>query len=332
MDDDDEDSPLTKRHLKIVTDKIDQLLSSSSFGPYSEATLKAFFSSVVKEHDTSISIVAKAIDASTSQCEKASLAVEASTKECKDATAKVEKLISNAQILLYSLRAATQKNAQTVNASVDTLTRSLEAEPTQLEVVQKSIETANEELHTKVDTRLTQLEAELAVKNKVMDELDKRTSLLKIQNLKLRTATKEHDDLKFERELRPALDILSRIKGVPKTTVLPTQAGEKNSQGKTDKTQPPPPPETKATARPKDNVALASKSEKKKRKIGEDDVDEDDDVEDIMTGSPSKPNQKFKPSDQELQEKMDLLEKDMKEKELLEKTKLIFLEWTIESL
>ena len=92
--DDDEDAPLTKRHLKVVTDKLDQLLSSSSANPYSEAALKALFSSAVKEHDTSISNAAKAIDASTSQCQKASLAVEASTKDCKEATAKVKKLIA----------------------------------------------------------------------------------------------------------------------------------------------------------------------------------------------------------------------------------------------
>ena len=65
---DGEGAPLTKRHLKVVTNKIDLLLSSSTTGPYSEAALKALFSSVVKEHDTSISNVAKAINASTSQC------------------------------------------------------------------------------------------------------------------------------------------------------------------------------------------------------------------------------------------------------------------------
>nr|KAJ0224701.1 hypothetical protein LSAT_V11C100021830 [Lactuca sativa] len=129
-------------------------------------------------------------------------------------------------------------------------------------------------------------------------------------------------------KLRPALDIVSRIEGLPETSVLPKQI----TQGNTDKDQSQPPTEPKATAGPKDNVASVSKREKKKKKIGEDDEDEDDDIEDIMKGSPSKPSQKFKPSDQEIREKMNLLEKEMKEKELLEKKKSIFPEWTVGSL
>nr|KAJ0190125.1 hypothetical protein LSAT_V11C800390930 [Lactuca sativa] len=340
-DDDDDDAPLTKRHLKAVTDKLDKLLSSSSAGPYSEVALKALFSSAVKEHDTSISNAAKAIDASNSQCQKASLAVEASTKDYKEATTKVEKLILEAQIFLDSLQEAAQKNAHRVNASVDFLKRSLEAELSQLGVAHKAIEAANEELHSKFDDRLTQLEAELA-------------------NFKLRTTTKELDDLNSEREvihssvgdvssillhlldahdsiltisirrhlaekLRTALDILSRIEGVSETAVLPKQGGEKKSQeGKPEKTQPPPPPEPKSTTGPKDNVASASKGQKKKKIIDEDDEDEDDDIDNIIKGAPSKPDPKFKPSDQELREKMDRLEKEMKEKELLEKKKSMF--------
>nr|KAJ0208982.1 hypothetical protein LSAT_V11C400220120 [Lactuca sativa] len=213
--------------------------------------------------------------------------------------------------------------------------RSLEAELSQLGVSRKAIEAANGELLSKVDDQLTQLKAELAVENKVMDEMDKRASQLKIQNLKLRTATKELDDLKrhLGEKLRPTLDILSRIEGVSETVVFPKQGGEKKSQEREpDKTQPPPPREPKSTVGPKDHVASASKGQKKKKIIGEDDEDEDDDIDNIIKGAPSKPDPKFKPSDQELREKMDRLEKEMKENELLEKKKSMFPEWTIESL
>ena len=101
--DGDDDEPVTKRHLKAVNEKLDQLLSSSSFGAYSEAELKALFSTVVQEHSASLSAAAKSIEASTSQCQQASLAVEASTKECKEATAKVNKLVSQAHLFLDSL-------------------------------------------------------------------------------------------------------------------------------------------------------------------------------------------------------------------------------------
>ncbi|XP_052627803.1 uncharacterized protein LOC128134287 [Lactuca sativa] len=78
--DEDDDEPVSKRHLKAVNDKLNQLFSSSSSGAYSDAALKALFSSVVQEHNASLTGAAKAIDASTSQRQKTSLAVEASTK------------------------------------------------------------------------------------------------------------------------------------------------------------------------------------------------------------------------------------------------------------
>nr|KAJ0213192.1 hypothetical protein LSAT_V11C400185240 [Lactuca sativa] len=162
------------------------------------------------------------------------------------------------------------------------------------QLLSSSTAVANDELHTKFDTRLTQLEAELAVENKIMDELDRRTSQLKLHNLKLQTATKDLEDLKSEQEvirssvddihsillhlldahdsiltisiqrhldekLHPDLDILSRVEGIPETSVLLKQ-GEKGF--------------LKANS--------VNKREKKKKKIGEDDEDEDDDIEEIM--------------------------------------------------
>nr|KAJ0193115.1 hypothetical protein LSAT_V11C800452990 [Lactuca sativa] len=360
--DDDDDAPVTKRQLKAVTEKLDQLLSSSSAGAYSEVALRALFSSVVKEHDASLSAAAKAIDASTSQCQKALIAIDALTKECKEATAKVNKLVSSAHIFVDSLQAGAQKNSQVVNASVDNIQRSLQTERTNLEVAQKAIEAANATLHANVHDRLTQLEAKLVVENRIMDELDKRTSQLKMKILKFRSATTELNDLNSEREvirssvddvhsillhlldahdpiltisirrhladkLRLVLAILSRIEGVSRI-----QGGEKM----TEKVNTQPPPEPKSTAAPKDNEASVSKRDKKKKKIGEDDTDEDVYFEDTLGENPSDPFQKTKLSYNELAEKIAKetteLENKVKEKKLLEKKKSIFPEWNIYSL
>ncbi|KAL7596833.1 hypothetical protein Lser_V15G29618 [Lactuca serriola] len=307
--DEDDDEPVTKRHLKAVNDKLDQLLSSSSSAVYSDAALKALFSSVVQEHNASLTTATKAIDASTSQCQKASLAVETSTKECKEATAK--------------------KNSQTVNDSVDNLQRSLQAERSNLEAARQAIEAANATLHDNVNDRLTQLEVELAVENPIMDELNKRTSQLKMENLKIRTATAELNDLKhLADKLRTELDILSCIKGVLVISVNPKQGGEKIA-----KTQPPPAP--KPTAEPKVNEALVSNRDKKKKKkkIEEDDTDN---KEDVYEKDPENPFQKTKSSDKELEERFKKqkaeLEQKQKEKDLLEKKKSIFPEWTLDLL
>ncbi|KAL7598604.1 pollen-specific leucine-rich repeat extensin-like protein 2 [Lactuca sativa] len=84
--DDDDDAPVTKKHLKNLNDTLDKMLSSFSSTPtqvYSEAEIKALLETIVKEHDTTISNVVKDIDASTSSYQKASIAIDESTKDCK---------------------------------------------------------------------------------------------------------------------------------------------------------------------------------------------------------------------------------------------------------
>nr|KAJ0184483.1 hypothetical protein LSAT_V11C900506520 [Lactuca sativa] len=104
---DDDDEPITKRDLKAVNDKLDQMLASFSSGAYSDAALKALFSSVVAEHSASLSAAAKAIEASTSQ---------------------------------YSLQAAAAKNAAIVTSSVETLQQTLQSECSKVEAARLAIE------------------------------------------------------------------------------------------------------------------------------------------------------------------------------------------------
>ena len=52
----------------------------------------------VTEHDSSISNASKAIEASTSSCQKATIVVEESTKDFKKATENIEKLIYDANV------------------------------------------------------------------------------------------------------------------------------------------------------------------------------------------------------------------------------------------
>nr|KAJ0201392.1 hypothetical protein LSAT_V11C600320920 [Lactuca sativa] len=131
-----------------------------------------------------------------------------------------------------------------------------------------------------------------------MDELDKRTSQLKMQNLKLRNPTSEINDLNtiymhLADKLRPVLAILSRIEGVSVTSVQPKQEGEKVA-----KTQPP--REPKPTVELKVNETSVSNRDKKKKKIGEDDTYNE---EDGYEKNPENPFQKTKSSVKELEEK-----------------------------
>nr|KAJ0186128.1 hypothetical protein LSAT_V11C900506530 [Lactuca sativa] len=203
------------------------------------------------------------------------------------------------------------------------------------------------------------------MENGIMDELARRTNQIKLQTHKLRTAHAEIDDLKLEREvirssaadvhsillhlieghdplvtitirrhladkLRPALDVLSRIEGVPVTGVQPQQGGEKDLKQETNQ---PPPSASKLAAEPKGNEASVSNKDKKKKKIGEDDIDNEDDV---YVEVPRKPVPKVDSSEKQTEEismkERAELEQKRKEAELLEKKKVMFPEWTKDSL
>ncbi|CAH1431384.1 unnamed protein product [Lactuca virosa] len=354
--DDDDDAPVTKRHLKDLNEKLDKLIasaSSSSTTEYIEAAVKALFSTLVKEHQDSIEKATKAVDASTTSCQKAA--------------ENVDKIIYDAQVFLDSLQAAAQKNANMVNATIKDLTTTLQEEHKHFESIRKGIQADNAEFVSSVKARLDQLQTGLAVESKVMDELDRRTAQLKTQTLKLTLATKEIDDLKSERavikscvgdvhslfsnlleahdsvltltvprhlaeKLRPALEILSRIEGVPGTVVPPKQGGEA-SQG-----QPPQPPtskpiqissQLKVTTEPKGNEASGSSVKDKNKKIVSD-SDEEETEEDAL-----KRKQRDREIDENLRIAREEEERERKRKEshdALESRETLFPSWTLEKL
>ena len=88
--DDDDDAPVTKRHLKELHDKIDSLIASSSTSQssISEATIQKIVDAFSKAHQVSL--------------DSATAAIDASTKACEAATEKVDKLFTDASFLLKS--------------------------------------------------------------------------------------------------------------------------------------------------------------------------------------------------------------------------------------
>nr|KAJ0211076.1 hypothetical protein LSAT_V11C400192240 [Lactuca sativa] len=233
---DDDDEPIIKRHLKAVNDKLNQLLSSSSSGAYSDVALKALFLSFVAEHLASLSTTAKAIEASTSQCQQASRVVDASTKECKDATAKVDKLVSHAHIFLDYLQAVAAKNAVAVTSSVETLQQTLQSECSKVEAARLAIQQANEAFHANSSTA--------DIYSILLHLIEGHDPLVTI-------TTRRH----LADKLRPALDVLSRIEGVPVTGVYPQQGGEKEMKQEKQEANQPPPSTSKPAAEPKGNEA-----------------------------------------------------------------------------
>ncbi|KAL7618147.1 hypothetical protein Lser_V15G04357 [Lactuca serriola] len=81
--------------------------------------------------------------------------------------------------------AAAGKNAATVTSSVETLQHTLQSECSKVEAARLAIQQANDVFHANVNECLSQLQADLAMENGVMDELARRTNQLKLQTHKL---------------------------------------------------------------------------------------------------------------------------------------------------
>ena len=126
--------------------KLDFLLaytSTSSTNKYSETAIKALFSTLVKDHQESI--------------DKATKAVEASITSCQQAAENVEKLISDARLLLDYLQVTAAKNANMLNVSTEKLTTSLQAEKDNFEKNRTGIQADNTELQSSINSRLDKL-------------------------------------------------------------------------------------------------------------------------------------------------------------------------------
>ena len=85
--------------------------SSSSISDYSDTVVRALIETSLKQHDKSIHKVTKAVDASGLSYKKAS----------KD----VATLISDAKLLVDSLKGAVENNTNKVNTAIDSLSKSL---------------------------------------------------------------------------------------------------------------------------------------------------------------------------------------------------------------
>ncbi|XP_052626913.1 uncharacterized protein LOC128133488 [Lactuca sativa] len=286
--DEDDDAPITKKHIKELNAKLGTLMaSSSSHQPYS------MLDSFVKAHDASIS--------------NATAAITASTKVCTDATEKVDKLIQYANIFLESLQGATELNASKVTSSITKLEEAFAAEKQNFATLRQDIQKDNVALLSSLNERFTKLQDDLAMENSLLDELALKTTQLKTKNLQLSQANHEVNQLRSERDVvkscvsdvhailsnvlethdpiltisvrrhladkfRPSLGMLSRIEGVSETMVPPKQGGE----GLTSSSQPPP------TSQPEQQKTEHASGSGFKAK-GKGTVDDSDEEEETIT-------------------------------------------------
>ncbi|KAL7592851.1 hypothetical protein Lser_V15G34533 [Lactuca serriola] len=345
---DDEDTPVTKKHLKELHGKVDLLIASSSNSQssLSEDALQKIVDAFSRaQHDSVAS---------------ATVAVDASTKACEAATEKVDKLFSDASSLLKSLQESAAATKTTLEPIVQKLAMFISTESKSFATLRQSISDDNSALRTSIDERLSKLQEDLAYDNSLMDALARKTTALKVKSAQLSSSQQQLDALRSEREvirtcvsdvhsaianileahdpilnhtmrrtlaekLAPALDLLSKIEGLPSFVYTPKQGGEKEFGSQ-------PPPSSKAahtTEPPPTGQASALGVKDKGKKIAE---EEDEDDKETIADMLKRKNSR-NVDDDNIRVEREAEEAERKKKEvhdLLESRKTLFPAWTRE--
>ncbi|KAL7582299.1 hypothetical protein Lser_V15G44719 [Lactuca serriola] len=346
--DDDEEAPVTKKHLKELHEKVDLLIASSSNSQssLSEAALQKIVDAFSRaQHDSVASATA---------------AIDASTKACEAATEKVDKLFSDASSRLKSLQESADVTKTTLEPIVQQLATFVSTELKSFATLRQSISDDNLALRASIDERLSKLQEDLTAENSLMDALASKTTALKVKSAQLSNSQQQLDALRSEREviktcvsdvhsaisnileahdpilnhsvrrtlaekLAPALDLLSKMEGLPSFVSSPKQGGEVKSGSKS-------PPSSKAahtTEPPPTGQTSGSGVKDKGKKIAE---EEDEDDQETIVDLLKRKNSRNVDNDN-ICVAREAEEAERKKKEahdLLESRKTLFPAWTRE--
>ncbi|CAI9272003.1 unnamed protein product [Lactuca saligna] len=102
---------------------------------------------------------------------------------------------------MVEFRSSSDKNTNAMNKVIIGFRSSLQAENDALSLVHSKIKMENTELTSSVLSNIEKLQEDLAVENKIIDELAEKTHKAKVLSVKLNTATKHVDDLETERTI-----------------------------------------------------------------------------------------------------------------------------------
>ncbi|KAL7590355.1 hypothetical protein Lser_V15G35622 [Lactuca serriola] len=351
--DEEDDAPVTKKHLRELNEKVDQLLASSSNqqSSLSEAALQKIVDAFSRAQHDSVASATAAIDASTQACEAA--------------TEKVDKLFSDASDLLKSLQESANATKTTLEPIVQQLAKFVSTELTSFATLRQNISDDNSALRASIDARLAKLQEDLAAENSLMDVLASKTTALKVKSTQLSNFEQQLEALRSEREviktcvsdvhaalsnileahdpilnhsvrrtlaekLSPAMDLLSKIEGLPSFVSIPKQGGDEKKGSK-------PPPSSKATHTtepPPTGHASGSGVKNKGKNIAEggdedEDEDEDEDKETIADLLKRKNSRNAEGDASRVAREAEEAERKQKEAhDLLESRKLLFPAWT----
>lgn len=141
------------------------------------------------------------IKANAKVLEESSKAIKAFEKIITETTAKVEKLQQEVTTFMVEFRTTSESNNEAINKVIEGFHNSLKAERMALSVIRSNIKVKNDELTSSVVSKIEKLQADLAVENKIMDELAEKTQKVTVHSVKMKNATKHIDYLEIEKTI-----------------------------------------------------------------------------------------------------------------------------------
>ncbi|XP_023729838.1 pectinesterase inhibitor 10-like [Lactuca sativa] len=192
----------------------------------------------------------------TEAIDKSTKTVDASTFACNKATTDVAELINNIQIFLDSLKGHVDDNAAKVNASVDSLSKSLQEEKLNSKGSIGSRGSGN---------NFAEKTEHAVFQSCAGDVLNMLNNVLQAHDSILTLTIWNH----LTTKLLPATERLREMKGVTKPLVTLQQGGEGTKRTTTDK------PKVIVKTEPKVNVASGSGDQEKIKGLVEEDDDSD---------------------------------------------------------
>ncbi|CAI9274242.1 unnamed protein product [Lactuca saligna] len=186
----EDETTVSKGQLKATLEKLDQLLlasKASSSDAYSKENVDSLFERITKEH------AENATKMNTTVLEYADV--------CKSTTEKVDKLIVETTTFMENYIPTYNNNTASANEAIQNLGAMFKTEKINLKKIRTGFQQDHTSFQTSFTSKITKLQDDLAMENKVMDALAKKTEKVKVLDQKLKHTEQYVKDLLFERAI-----------------------------------------------------------------------------------------------------------------------------------
>lgn len=102
---------------------------------------------------------------------------------------------------MEDFRTSYEFNTTSVNSVVNSLVSTLQSEKTNLTKVRTELQTDHSEFQTSISSKIENLQEDLALENKIMDEHAVKIEKVKVLSVKLSYANKQIDKIKYEKAI-----------------------------------------------------------------------------------------------------------------------------------